>query len=165
MLSSIDGYLRARTFGVPWSRVYDCVCHFLGQFTPISSLSFIPSFLCGATELSLHELSFVCSLYILPPWLCCAVCDIRLLLSEMAALWPSFVPLLTALSPGCVSGGPEGSSLSAVGKVWMLACDSHLCLHLVLCVSHRGKLWLFLKLMPASQDPTLFHRSDLVFSV
>lgn len=49
--------------------------------------------------------------------------NIRLLLSELAVVYPSCMPLLTTLSPGMCFGRPEGSSLSAVGKVWMLICD------------------------------------------
>lgn len=54
MLSDIDGHPRARTFGVlGMEYMTTSVCHVLGQFIPVSSLSFTSSFLFGTTEPSL----------------------------------------------------------------------------------------------------------------
>lgn len=58
MPSAMGGHMRARTFGVPWSRVCAHVCHVLGQFIPVSSLSVISSFLFGTTDLSLMCLAY-----------------------------------------------------------------------------------------------------------
>jgi hypothetical protein len=73
-------------------------------------------------------------------------------------LYPSYVPLLIALSPGCVLGGPEGSGLTAVGRVWMLTCDPFASCSL-------AELQRTFPQAYASQGLTPFHGSDLVFSV